>query len=120
MDNQDTLALVLTSDSKSLGKVSSTCKKWHTVIGNYRDQEKMNYLKESSLKHQDHLLQNLEFEMYRCGTAYFDDDEFYYSWRDDTGDWEDEWYGYRFYSFFYNDNDHPHPLAHPHIWFLPR
>ena len=113
MNTHDTLELVLTYDSQSLGKVSSTSKEWNTITCNYRDHEKMKYIKESSLCHKDNLIKQLDFEMYRCGTAYYDsDDEYYYSWRDDIDDWEEEWYGYRYYSFFYKGGD-----DHPHLWF---
>lgn len=84
----------------------------------------MSYLKESSLIIQDSLIQQLEFEMYRCGTAHHDNG-FYYSWREYTDDWEDDWYGYRDYgyrdySFFYKDYmDKNHPHIHHNNWYLP-
>jgi hypothetical protein len=96
------LELILIQDYRSLGKISSTCKEWHSTIDEFLYQEKMSYLKESSLMKQDDLIQQLEFQMYRCGTAHHGDG-FYYSWRDYTGDWEDDWYGYRVYCFFYRD-----------------
>jgi len=118
MDNH-TLEFILTLDSSSLGKISSTCKHWYSSVGEYRDQEKMSYLKESSLMIQDSLIQQLEFEMYRCGTAHHDTG-FYYSWREYTDDWEDDWYGYRDYSFFYKDYmDKNHPHIHHNNWYLP-
>ena len=117
MDTHDTLELVLTYDYESLGKVSSTSKEWNTITGEYRNKEKMKYIKASSLSHKDNLIQQLDFEMYRCGSAYVDDGlEIYDTWRDDIDDWEEEWYCYRYYSFFYKGGD-DHPLAHPHLWF---
>jgi len=115
MDNH-TLELILTLDSKSLGKISSTCKHWYSSTDQFRDQERMNYLKESSLMKQDSLIQQLEFEMYRCGTGHHDPG-FYYSWREYTEDWEEDWYGYRVYSFFYKDYiDKNHPHIHHNNW----
>jgi hypothetical protein len=102
MNNQHTLELILTQHSRSLGKISSTCKEWNTTTGEYREEEKLKYIKDTSLDCQDNLIQVLELEMYRCGTAFYDNDV-YNLWRDDNDDWEEQWYDYRVYDFFYKD-----------------
>ena len=94
------MEFILCLESKSLGKISSTCKQWYSLTNEFREQEKMNYLKDCSFTVQDTLIQQLEFEMYRCGTAHYNPG-FYYSWREYTDNWEEDWYGYRDYSFFY-------------------
>tara|TARA_Y100000389_G_scaffold201581_1_gene244652 strand:+ start:201 stop:551 length:351 start_codon:yes stop_codon:yes gene_type:complete len=102
MNNRDTLELILTNNSKSLGKISTTCKDWHTTTEVHREAEKMKYINEISMTNHYDLIDSLEFEMFRSGTAYNSDD-YYDWWRDDEYDWEETWYNYRTYSFFYEE-----------------
>ena len=102
MNIADTLEMVLTQNSTSLGKISLTSKEWNNVTNQFRAETKLAYIKECSRAFRDDLLQELDYEMYRCCNAYYDDD-FYYYWRDYIVDWEANWDEYRMYSFFYDD-----------------
>tara|TARA_Y100000385_G_C12927165_1_gene565133 strand:- start:143 stop:496 length:354 start_codon:yes stop_codon:yes gene_type:complete len=102
MDNHNTLEIILTINSENLGRISSTCRLWNVTTGKFREEEKMNYIHETSLAFQDQVIQNLELEMYRCASGYHNGD-FYHSWREWTDDWEEFWYDYRVYGFFYDD-----------------
>mgnify|MGYP001300823381 CR=1 FL=1 len=110
MNNLHTLELILTLDSKSLGKVSSTCKDWHMTTCESRFREKMKYIQETSLMFQDTLIQEFDYQMYKCVTGYDDNTRlnlerqdstsgtsngFFPSWRDYTDDWEESWYEVR-------------------------
>ena len=102
MDYHNTLEIILTSNSESLGRISSTCRLWNVTTSKFREEEKMNYIHETSLVFQDQVIQNLDLEMYNCASG-FRNGDFYPSWREWTDDWEDCWYDYRVYGFFYDD-----------------
>ena len=98
----DTLEIILTQDSGSLGKISSTCKNWHTITADYRDKKKMKYIKTTSFEYQDDVMEELGYEMFQSGTGYYGEN-YCHLWRDYTDGWEEIWYSYRTYSFFYDE-----------------
>jgi hypothetical protein len=102
-NDNDILEIILNHNLSNLKRVASTCTKWNSITLEFRDEQKMKYLKSNTNTSHTELIKELELEIFNCSSGYnINDDEIPESWRDLNVDWEENWQYYREYTFFYD------------------
>jgi len=101
MQTTDTLEIIFSMEKKNLGKISSVCKKWKQLSGDFLKKEKDNFIKTNSESVQENLLEEFEHEVFDS-CSLFTQEEYSPEWRNNIN-WEQSWYDYRANWFFYDD-----------------